>query len=102
MNDNDNIYKLKHPIKIRDKSGEVKETITELTLVPRALGKHLKAMDRAEGENGKTIALICAVTDQSPSVGDLIDAEDVIDLGEIVVARFFGGRLPTGAMSSGT
>lgn len=103
MNDNDNIYKLKHPIEIRDKeSGDIKETITELTLVPRAKGKHLKAMDRAEGETGKTLALIGAVTNQPPAVMDLMDAEDVIVLGDMVVSRFFGGRLPTGAMSTGT
>lgn len=100
---NDNTYKLKYPIELRDKeTGEITETITTLTMVPRAKGKHLKAMDRAVGDNAKTLALIGAVTNQPPPVIELMDAEDVIDLGEVVVERFFGGRRPIGVTSSET
>ncbi len=99
----DNTHKLKYPIEIRDKeTGEVKETIAEVTFVPRAKGKHLKAMDKAVGDNAKLLALIGAVTNQPPSVIEMMDAEDVIDLGEVVTVRFFGGRLPIGETSTET
>ncbi len=100
---NDNTYKLKYPIEIRDaESGEVKETLTTLTFVPRAKGKHLKAMDRAQGDNAKLLALIAAVTNQPPAIIDLMDTEDVLDIGDEVVERFLGGRRPTAGTSSET
>lgn len=92
------VYALKHPIDIRNKEGEAIETITSLTLV-RPKGRQLKAMDRAEGEVGKTIALVCAIAGLPPSAGDLLDGEDIADLGEIL-AGFFGGRRPTGGTFS--
>ena len=98
---NENTYKLKYPIELRDKeTGAVTETITTLQLV-RPKGKHLKAMDKASGEVSQTLALIGAISNQPPSVIDLLDGEDVAGLGEIV-AGFFGGRQPTGKKSTGT
>ncbi len=98
---NDNIYKLKYPIEIRDKeSGAVIDTITTLTLT-RPKGKHLKAMDRAEGDVARTLALVGAVSGQPPAVMDLLDSADFAGLTEIV-EDFFGGRRPTGATSTET
>ncbi len=91
-------YKLKHPIELRNTEGQVIDTITDLTLV-RPKGKHLKAMDKAQGEVGQTLALIGAVANQPPTVMDLLDGEDFADLGEIVEG-FFGGRRRTGKTSS--
>ncbi len=94
-------YKLKHPIELRDKeSGEVIETITQLT-IQRPKGKHLKAMDKAQGDVARTLALIGAVANQPPSVMDLLDGEDFAGMSEIV-EDFFGGRRPTGGTSSET
>lgn len=95
------VRKLKHPIEIRAKeTGEIVETITELTFT-RPKGKHLKAMDRAEGETGKTLALLAAITGHPPSVMDQLDGEDLASFEELIEG-FFGGRRPTGATSSGT
>lgn len=95
------VYELKHPIEVKAKDGdEVVEKITSLTL-KRPKGKHLKAMDKAQGENAKVLALIAACSGQPPSVTDELDAEDFAGLAEIVES-FFGGRLPTGATFSET
>lgn len=93
---NQETYKLKHPIELRNKeTGAVTETITEFT-IRRPKGKQLKAMDRADGEVGRTLALMAAVCDQPPSVMDQLDVEDFAALGE-VLDGFFGGRLLNGA-----
>lgn len=99
MSETENVtHTLKYPIVLRNKdTGEEVETITTLTLV-MPLGKHLKAMDRADGEVGKTLALLAAISNHPPAVMDLLSSEDLVDLGE-VIAGFFGGRQPTGAAS---
>lgn len=92
-------YKLKYPIEIRDKdSGAVTETITEFT-IKRPKGKQLRATDRAEGDVARSLALIAAVSDQPPSIMELLDAEDFVALGDIV-GDFFGARQKAGAMST--
>lgn len=101
MKDTENTYKLKHPIELRDKeSGAVTETIADIVLT-RPKGKHLKAMDKVQGDVAQTLALIAAVANQPPTVMDLLDAEDFAELGEIV-SGFFGGRRPTGKTSTAT
>lgn len=90
-------YTLKHPVELRNaESGEVAEVIKTLTLV-RPRGKHMKAMDGAKGEMGKTLALLSAISAQPPSTMDLLDGEDLTKLGEIV-QDFFGVPPPTGGM----
>lgn len=93
------VYTLKHPIELRAAdSGAITETLRELTL-RRPKGKQLKAMDRAEGEVGKTLALIGACAGQPPSTMDLLDGEDFTALGEML-EDFFGGLRRTGKTSS--
>lgn len=95
------VYHLKHPIEVRSaESGEVIENLTALAL-KRPKGKQLKAMDKAEGEVGKILALIAACSGQPPKIMDELDAEDFTALG-VIVEGFFGGRLPTGATFSAT
>lgn len=95
------VYELKHPIVIRAKeSDEVLETLKTLKLA-RPKGKHLKKMDSAEGEVGKTLALIAALASVPPSHLNDLDGEDFAALGEII-QRFFGGRLQTLMTSSET
>lgn len=92
-------YTLKHPIEVRAKdSGEVIERISALTFSRPTL-RSMRAMDKAEGEIGKTIVLIAALTNQPPSVIDEMDAEDLLALAE-VVQGFFGGFPPIGKASS--
>lgn len=92
-------HPLKEPIDIRNKDGELVETITELKL-RKPKGKILKALDRAEGEVGKTLALIAAMAGLPPSTMDELGPQDFVDLGEVIEKDFFGGRLPTGRTSS--
>lgn len=91
------VYKLKHPLELRNAAGEVTETIHELQL-RRLKGKDLRAMDGAKGNGSAMLALVAASAAIPPSTVDLMDGEDVTDAG-MVVAGFLGGFLPTGATS---
>ena len=94
-------YELKHPIEIKaERSDKVIDTITTLDL-KRIQGRHLKAMDKVQGENAKTLALIASCSGLPLSTLDEIDGEDFAELAEIV-AGFLGKRQPTGATSSET
>lgn len=94
-------HTLKYPIEIKaDKSDKIIETITVIEL-RRPKGKQLKVMDKVQGENAKTLALIAACSGLPLSTLDEIDGEDFADLAEIVEV-FFGKRQKTGATSSET
>lgn len=87
-------YTLKHPLELRNASGEVIQTITELSL-RRLKGRDLKALDGAKGQGTMILALIAASAQLPPTTVDLLDGEDVTAAGE-VVADFLGGSRPTG------
>lgn len=92
---------LKHPIEIRAKdSGEIIETITEVTL-SRVKGRHLKALDSVTGDYNQTLFLIAKMTGHPPSTIDEMDGEDITAIGEIIEG-FFGKRRKTGKTSSAT
>ncbi len=91
---------LTHPIEIKNGEGEIIETIRQLTL-PRAQAKHLRAMDKATGDVGKSLALIAALAGVPPSHLDGLDGEDFMVLSG-ALADFLGVPQPTGAMSSPT
>lgn len=93
-------YPLKESIDIRNKDGEIVETITELKL-RKPKGKILKAMDKAQGDVGKSLALIAAMAGLPPSTMDELGPSDFAELGEFI-AGFFPGLLPTGRTSSET
>jgi hypothetical protein len=91
------VYKLKHPLELRNAAGEVTETITELQL-HRLKGKDMRAMDSAKGNGSAMLAMVAASARIPPSTVDLMDGEDVTDAG-MVVAGFLGGFLATGEKS---
>jgi hypothetical protein len=89
-------HTLLEPVTIRFKgpAGEREETITEVQL-RRPKGKDIRAMDRAEGDIGKTMALLARVSGLEPSVLDEMDGADVVALLELV-AGFLPNGQPTG------
>lgn len=89
-------YALLQPVTIKFKgpSGEREEVITEVQL-RRPKGKDIRAMDRVEGDIGKTMALLSRVSDLDPSVLDEMDGADVVELLERV-AGFLPSGQPTG------
>lgn len=94
------VHRLKEPVEIHNKDGEIIDTITELRFrKPR--GAHFKAMDKVQGEVAKSFVLAAAMCGVPPSTMDRLSGEDVLDVLEIVDG-FFGGRLKTGATSSET
>lgn len=87
---------LAHPIEIRDKdSGELIERIEALQLRPPT-ARDLRAMDKAQGEVGKSIALLAALASVPPSTIDLLDAADYLAASE-VLASLVGKPPGTGA-----
>lgn len=77
------VYKLKHPIEIRNKeTGAIIETVTEFTL-QRPKGKILKSIDRVTGEGSAALAIFAAIAGVPPSVMDEIDLEDLAGMQEV-------------------
>lgn len=91
-------YTLKHQVVLRNSSGEVVETITELQL-RRLKAKELRALDNAKGNGSMLLTMLGLSAGLPPSAVDELDAEDAADAGTIV-AGFLGGSLPTGDASS--
>jgi hypothetical protein len=87
-------HTLKHPIRFHDGDGKLLETITSVT-VQRPLGKHMKSMDSAKGKTAQMLALLAACTGLLPVQVDLMDGEDVTEIGAII-AGFLGQSLKTG------
>lgn len=92
---------LKHPIIYQlDKfEGGGEKTLTELTLPERIKARHLKAMDSAKGEVGKTLALIQSATGLPQAAIEELDAEDLETVGE-ALAGPLSEHPGTGLMSS--
>lgn len=87
----DGLYSLKHPIDRRNSSGEVIETVTEVT-VRRAKGKDLRVMDRFQDQpSALALKMIEQLTELTQSDVDNLDAEDVEGLGERVFGLLPGG-----------
>lgn len=70
--------KLTYPIAIGD------ETITELTIKRRPKTKDLKAMDQAQGEVGKSAALLARLAEVPDSWIDQLDAVDFTAAASVV------------------
>lgn len=88
-------YPLKHPVELKNKEGQVVETITELNL-RRLKGRDMRqAIDGAKGQGAMTLALLARSAGLPPSTIDELDGEDITAAGAIV-ADFLGGSLPTG------
>lgn len=80
--------KLKHPIKFGDA-----ETITELT-VRRPIAKDFRVLP-AKPAFGDILNLAAKLCEQPPSVIDMLDAEDLMPLMD-VVGSFLPSSLATG------
>lgn len=91
------VYKLKHPVELRNAQGEVVEKLLELQL-RRLKGRDMRALDKAAGNGSALLALVSVSASLPPSTVDQLDGEDVTDAGAIV-AGFLGGSLPTGETS---
>lgn len=89
-------HTLKHPIELKNPEGAVIETIKEIT-IQRPKGKHFRAM-KAEGKVAMSMELLGACAGLPPSTVDLIDAEDLVPLMEIV-GGFFDIAALTGVKS---
>lgn len=89
-------YTLQHEVKVLNTAGQVVETITCLTL-RRLTGRDMRAIANAQakGAGEGLAAMVCASAGIAPSTFDLLDAEDITQVGE-VVAGFIGGALQTG------
>lgn len=95
---NEETYTLKHPITWQSKAeNAAPETITHLTL-QRPKAKHMKVMDKVQGDTAKLLALVAACSSRPQALVDEIDAEDLIEIGGIVEG-FLGRSRPIGAMS---
>lgn len=95
------VVKLKYPITYTadrfDGGGE--RTVEELRIPSRIKVKHLRAMDKSQGEVGKSLALIAAVTGLPKAAIDEMDAEDLAAATDALSAPL-SGRPETGAKSS--
>lgn len=76
--------KLKYPFTYKEDrvDGGDERHLTEVTIPSRIKAKHLRAMDRDEGEVGKVLALLRAVTGLAKDAINNLDAEDVATLTE--------------------
>ncbi len=72
------------------------QQVTELQL-DRPKVKHLKAMDRVEGQIGKTAVLIEKLANIPASSVDEISTHDLVKIGE-ALSDFLPGSLQTGEM----
>jgi hypothetical protein len=92
----DRTIQLQHPVEIRaTDTGEVVETVTHLAL-RRPTARDLRAMDKAQGEVGKSIALLATLARVPPSTIELLDAADYLAAAE-VLADVLGKPPGTGA-----
>lgn len=91
-------YTLKYPVELKNSSGEVLETITELQM-SRFNGKAMREIGNAKqrGEGEVMAVMICKSAGIPPSTFDQLDGEDVADAG-LIAAGFIGGGPQTGAM----
>lgn len=92
----DTTYTLKQPIVFKSPEGEVLETINIIT-IKRPKGKEFRAM-KSEHKMAMTLELLGACASLPPSTVDMIDADDLIPLMEIV-GGFFAGFTLTGVKS---
>lgn len=92
------VYKLLHPVELKNTQGEVVERIEQLTL-SRLNGKAMREIGnaKARGEGEMMGVMVCKSSNLPPSTVDQLDAEDFTAAG-IIVAGFIGGVQAIGAM----
>lgn len=92
------VHTLKYPVELLNTSGEVVETITELTL-RRLRGTDLTAITNAvaKGQGEALKMIVCRACNIAPATYDRLDALDLTEVGAIA-SGFIGSALPIGAM----
>jgi hypothetical protein len=96
-------YQLAHPIvrKLRVAGGsENEETIAEVE-IRRINGGDIRWMEGQGSKAGTSLGLVSRVTGMHTSVVDLLDAEDIAGIAE-VIEGFLPPSLRSGETSSGT
>lgn len=86
------VVTLLEPLTFKPNKLDEERTLDKLTLPRKVLGKHLKAMDQANGDLGKSLALIAALARIPARAAEELDARD-IDLVMGVMEPFLP-RLP--------
>lgn len=89
------VVTLTEPITFKPSKMDDERTLDRLTLPRTVKGKHLKAMDQAQGEMGKTLALIAALARVPARAADDLNSAD-IDLVMRVVEPFLPKPRATG------
>lgn len=90
---------LVEPITYKHSKLDGERTLTELCLGKRVKGKHMRAMDKADGEISQTLALVAALTGVPAQAMDELDARD-LDLVTAVLDPFLPKSRRTGTASS--
>lgn len=83
------------PFTYRQSKLDGDRTITELRLVKKVKGRHLKALDKAEGEIGKTLAMLSAMSGLPIHAMDELDVRD-IEVAGVVIEPFLPKPRKTG------
>ena len=68
---------LEEPITFKASKMDEEKTVDRLDFPAKLKGKHLKAMDQAEGEMGKTLALIAKLANIPRHAADELDSRDI-------------------------
>nr|WP_321266784.1 phage tail assembly protein [Alcaligenes faecalis] len=71
------VVTLLEPLIFKPSKMDDERTLDKLTLPRKVLGKHLKAMDQASGELGKSLALVAALARIPARAAEELDARDV-------------------------
>lgn len=75
---------LSEPITFKPSKMDAEKTVDRLDFPAKLKGKHLKAMDQAEGEMGKTLALIASAAGVPKQATDELDSRDItLAMGEL-------------------
>ena len=86
---------LVEPITYKHSKLDGERTLTELRLVKKVKGKHMKAMDKATGEISQALALVAALSGVPAHAMDDLDARD-LDLVQELIGPFLPKSRATG------
>ncbi|MEX2334729.1 MAG: phage tail assembly protein [Pseudohongiella sp.] len=89
------IITLLEPLTFKRSKMDDEETLEALTLPRQVKGKHLKAMDQADGEIGKSMALLAKLARVPVHVLDELDSRD-FELAMEAMEPFLPERRKTG------
>ncbi|MDI5994407.1 phage tail assembly protein [Pseudomonas sp. MDMC216] len=86
---------LVEPITYKHSKLDGERTLTELRLVKKVKGKHMKAMDKADGEISQALAMVAALSGVPAHAMDELDARD-LDLVQELIGPFLPKSRATG------